>query len=406
MKNLILLVLILFCCQFKSARAQQDGAIDDVGGIAFIAWSSSNQDGYAFVLLDDCPNGTTIKFIDEEWTDSAFYSSSGEGENTWTNNTGNTIKKGQVIVVESAENNPTCNIGSVSESDAGFDIASSSPDQIFAIVGSRASPKFLAMIGHVSLPNNGTGAIQTLNGTGLTNGTSAIHFTSESLYDGSTSCNSNISSCLQMIHNSSNWETLTSSIQFPQDVDTLFDGTVLPVSLLSFMCISENGIVKLRWATVMETNNAGFDIQRKTNQSEWIFIDFTPGVGNSSERHDYEVVDSSIIQGQTYFYRLKQTDYDGTTSFSKVVKSVSSNNQDKQHVKHWIEGSRVRIKSTDDLIMRVEIFNAHGQQIEVLEPKSIETCFQPPIDIVAIYYVQIYLQRGREILKVLYLPEV
>ena len=86
------------------AQAVQDGAIDDPGDIAFVAYHDDD-DGFSFVLMDDAPNGTSIRFIDEEWTGAAFASAEGggEGDVLWTNNTGSTIAKGTVVDIVDAD---------------------------------------------------------------------------------------------------------------------------------------------------------------------------------------------------------------------------------------------------------------------------------------------------------------
>ena len=404
MKNLILSTLACGML-YSSAFAQQDGAIDDVGDIAFVAWSASNQDGYAFVLLDDCPNGTSIKFIDEKWTGTSFYSSNGEGENTWTNNTGSTIDKGVVIIIENADNNPTCNIGSVTESDAGFDIASSSADQIFAIVGSRSSPTFLAMIGHVSLPNNASGAVQTLSGTGLTSGVTAVHQTGESLYDGSTTCNSNVTACLQMINNSGNWSGLTSSITFPSDVDTLFDGSVLPVTLTSFTCTRDDDCTYLYWTTAMEINNAGFELQRRSSVTDWRVLNFIPGIGNSNSLQNYYYIDHHNEDTEVYLYRLKQMDYDGCFTYSSIIKSNSVYLEDQQQVNCWIDKSNLTVQSTEQIILRITLYNSLGQCNKVLEPYALYCNYELSSENGRVLYVLVELSNRREMFKLLYQPD-
>jgi len=41
-------------------------------------------------------------------------------------------------------------------------------------------------------------------------------------------------------------------------------GGIIPVELLGFTAEMNNGIVSLKWETATETNNRGFEIQRKT----------------------------------------------------------------------------------------------------------------------------------------------
>ncbi|MBK8981832.1 MAG: hypothetical protein IPM38_05790 [Ignavibacteria bacterium] len=64
----------------------------------------------------------------------------------------------------------------------------------------------------------------------------------------------------------------------------------LPVELNSFTAAADNGNVTLSWTTSMETNNTGFDIERKSD-GVWTKIGFIEGKGNSYVPSDYTYVD-------------------------------------------------------------------------------------------------------------------
>ncbi len=110
-------------------------------------------------------------------------------------------------------------------------------------------------------------------------------------------------------------------------------GTILtttnpvPVELSSFTSSVENSNVILKWKTETETNNSGFDIQRKADkpspqgeEADWTKIGFVEGQGTSTEEKSYSFVDREIPSGQ-YQYRLKQIDLDGSFKYSDVVRA-------------------------------------------------------------------------------------
>lgn len=196
--SLTLLSISLTQAQTKNA------SISDAGDIAIVAYHD-NPDGFSFVLLDDCPNNTTIYFIDEEWTGAAFASATTEGEVTWTNNTGAIISQGTVIHIENANDNSPgilASQGIATESDGGFSLGLTE-DEIIAITGTRSSPgTFLTYFGD----SDSMGS--TLAGTSLTNGTNAIYTSTvtEGYYSGSNDCDDlTINECAQQINNVSNW---------------------------------------------------------------------------------------------------------------------------------------------------------------------------------------------------------
>ncbi len=97
----------------------------------------------------------------------------------------------------------------------------------------------------------------------------------------------------------------------------------VPVELTSFTANVNDNDVELTWSTATETNNQGFEIQRKksgdrSQQSEWENVGFISGFGTSTEKHFYSFTDEDLDEGK-YFYRLKQIDFDGEGSYSDVV---------------------------------------------------------------------------------------
>jgi len=98
-----------------------------------------------------------------------------------------------------------------------------------------------------------------------------------------------------------------------------YTSTPLPITLLSFTATKQGtSDALLKWTTSMESNNKGFEIQRSTDASSWTDISFVAGAGNSQTKRDYQYTDKDLANG-TYYYRLQQTDFDGKTSFSKIV---------------------------------------------------------------------------------------
>ena len=86
-----------------------------------------------------------------------------------------------------------------------------------------------------------------------------------------------------------------------------------------------NALVKeiaLNWTTATERNNSGFRIERRTeDEPDYREIGWTNGAGNSDTPLDYAYTDSDVQPGVTYYYRLQQEDFDGTTEYSPVRKA-------------------------------------------------------------------------------------
>jgi hypothetical protein len=96
-------------------------------------------------------------------------------------------------------------------------------------------------------------------------------------------------------------------------------GVTVPVELTSFQAAASNGKVTLNWQTATETNNKGFEVEKKYGNS-WTSVGFVNGKGNSTQMNSYSYVDNISNAGNgTISYRLKQIDLNGTYHYSKVV---------------------------------------------------------------------------------------
>lgn len=94
----------------------------------------------------------------------------------------------------------------------------------------------------------------------------------------------------------------------------------LPVELSAFQAETEEDYVRLRWATLSESGNEGFYLQRKAGTEEkFTPIAFIPGAGDSQEKKEYQYADTEVLPNTLYYYRLQQVDFDGQFEFSDMV---------------------------------------------------------------------------------------
>jgi hypothetical protein len=94
--------------------------------------------------------------------------------------------------------------------------------------------------------------------------------------------------------------------------DNCTESVILPITLLNFSVKKDGEDVIVKWRTAVELNNDYFDIERSSDGREFDQIARIEGSGTSHEPLDYEYVDTAPLNGMSY-YRLRQTDFDGTT---------------------------------------------------------------------------------------------
>ena len=103
-----------------------------------------------------------------------------------------------------------------------------------------------------------------------------------------------------------------------------FASGVVPVELTSFTASVNGSAISLQWSTATETNNRGFEIERRFDKgeeiSDWQTVGFVSGNGTTSNPTSYTYKDDvKDLFADRYVYRLKQIDFDGTFEYSSEV---------------------------------------------------------------------------------------
>ena len=106
--------------------------------------------------------------------------------------------------------------------------------------------------------------------------------------------------------------------EFHPGTDSNDPNSVLPMQLTYFKAERENGEVILSWQTASEWNNDYFTIERSANGIDFEEVKRVSGQGNSADVVSYTGYDQAPLIGLSY-YRLKQTDFDGRFTYSKIV---------------------------------------------------------------------------------------
>lgn len=153
--------------------------------------------------------------------------------------------------------------------------------------------------------------------------------------------------------------------EMPSALD-LGASSVLPVELLYFQAKANlDGMLVVSWATAVEINNDYFTIERSVNGKDWNAIKNVKGAGNSDITIQYEWVGQATTG--TVYYRLMQTDFDGSFSYSDI-QSVTFEKESQFQVSVYpnpateyvvIEGI------TADAKPQVYLVNLQGQQLNV-----------------------------------------
>ncbi len=95
-------------------------------------------------------------------------------------------------------------------------------------------------------------------------------------------------------------------------------GIYIPVELVSFKATASGKNITLEWTTASELNNAYFQIERSHDDIIYQTISTLNGNGSTTQPHSYDYKD--VVEGaDKVFYRLKQIDFNGSFSYSKII---------------------------------------------------------------------------------------
>lgn len=99
---------------------------------------------------------------------------------------------------------------------------------------------------------------------------------------------------------------------------TLSYNAVLPVSMGEFTVKPyQRNKALLNWRTIQEVNNRGFEIERSIgNTTSFASVAFVNSAGNNSSGNSYSFINPDLPVNTTIYYRLKQIDIDGRSSYS------------------------------------------------------------------------------------------
>ncbi|MPM85997.1 hypothetical protein SDC9_133080 [bioreactor metagenome] len=142
----------------------------------------------------------------------------------------------------------------------------------------------------------------------------------------------------------------------------------LPVELLKFEADCDaSGFPVISWGTTSETNNNYFTLERSPDGVFWTTIAEIAGAGNSNSQVSYSYDDVGAFSSMNY-YRLSQTDFDGTQEIEGVITSDCRNGQSSDTDSFWIECNDVNeinlsFYSTTEESVALRVFDMRGRLV-------------------------------------------
>jgi hypothetical protein len=157
----------------------------------------------------------------------------------------------------------------------------------------------------------------------------------------------------------------------PQEGEQNFScNIILPITLISFSGrIIDNYNARLEWETATEENNKGFVIERSIDGYDFVPVGFVAGNGTINRRQQYSYIDKLAQRGK-YYYQLRQIDFDGKESLSKIINlSFDDLEMDFIHAAYNQENKtlQVVVRQKENENIQITIYNMLGVEVQCVK---------------------------------------
>lgn len=138
--------------------------------------------------------------------------------------------------------------------------------------------------------------------------------------------------------------------------------TPLPVKFLSLTAQQTKKGNLISWSTASEINNKYFTVEVSANNSVFNGLALVNASKNSNKVNHYSFIDENSYANSDLYYRIKQTDIDGTISYSNAVKLNSETSEDIS-VQPTVTDKFLTVTSKNSVNENFKIISLHGQDL-------------------------------------------
>lgn len=139
----------------------------------------------------------------------------------------------------------------------------------------------------------------------------------------------------------------------------------LPVELSSYKISCFGNTSLISWTTASEINNDFFTVEKSTDIKNWNILTIVSGAVNSNTEKSYFAEDKSNDNKSASYYRLKQTDLNGSYKYFEIISSNCKLKKEFILNELLVNDQQISfsIDTYDSGIVTVDIFDINGRVI-------------------------------------------
>lgn len=174
---------------------------------------------------------------------------------------------------------------------------------------------------------------------------------------------------------------------------------MLPVTLTEFKVTRDGNNAQLNWTTAGELKNDRFEVERSTDGLTFNKVGALNGKGTTDVKQYYSFTDNLPAGNNIVYYRLRIVDFDGKSTFSKIVMVRLSGNTTLNAISvfpnPFVSNVKLQLNSRTETEITVRVVNMLGQQ-ELVRKIGV----QPGENIIVVQDLQ-SLKTGNYVLEVI-----
>ena len=153
---------------------------------------------------------------------------------------------------------------------------------------------------------------------------------------------------------------------------------IIPVELVSLSASVLVNDVILNWLTATEINNQMFEIERRSEEDQFITIGNVEGNGTTTEPHEYSYIDNTVGTG-IYYYRLKQIDFGGQYEYSDEIEvevlGPLTFALEQNYPNPFNPSTIIKYSIPENGFVKLSVYNLVGEEVRVIVNEMLDAGF-------------------------------